>query len=1043
MKPITLKMTAFGPYAKQVHLNFKEGLQTQDIFIITGPTGAGKTTIFDAICYALYGETSGASRKGEDLRSDFSATVALKTEVEFIFSVKDKLYRIVRAPKQKQRKKRGSGMTEVPAAIEFCELDSEREPLTKDQEIRQEINQILGLNVDQFRKIVMIPQGDFKEFLYANTTNKEELLRKIFGTDLFKAIQEQLHDRATFLKANVAQIMNAIQAELAVLNIAEDLELQHLIQSNSRLGVIFAAVKRRIEEFDEKEGKWKERLMRLDKELQEIQKKRQEAIRINELFQKQEKATQYLITLEHQLPEVKEKEQVLLAAQLAGELLSLENEVCKQETVWRQLNQQLQKTTQKLIEVQNEFVLVNKCYDAIAELKQEVKLLIKQESQLTLYHQDVKKLNDHQRNLWVLKQRKERLDHSLQQNRILAEQIETQLSPLEDVQKKLEQLKEQGFKLQLAIPQTEGHLQAVHAACEQSESLQRSLKNCMQLKKQFDAQSQKLSSKRENYEHQGRLFIKAAAIRLANNLQIGQACPVCGSTEHPNPSKTNEFILTERELNQLRDELDQSRIEVQSCWEKFTALEMKVEEEKRALNQSCELIKQQQPQLEHVDLTRELLGNLKAQWESTVVEQEMKLKDITHRQQQLQREVQQLLQLKETYQLLKDERSQLEKEAQEHEVQYLTYQETLKSMIARIPESYQDLNTLETKLKHLQLKRSEYEENICQSEADYQKVSQNLTVLETTKTHLQQQIEQSEKGLHEARVAWEVSMFKSFPSPEHYQLAKRSKEQIQQLIEDIQAYQQEVHTTNHFLEQLALDLEGKEQQNLTAITQMILELEQQRETIRQEMTHVHLQCQHYQQVLTSATKKYQKVQQQEEQYGVVGELAELANGRTAGKMSFETYVLSSYFDEVLTAANQRLMKMSSGRYYLLRREEVRGGGRKGLDLDVYDSHTCKKRPVNTLSGGESFKASLALALGLSDTVQQNAGGIQLDTMFIDEGFGTLDSDSLEQAIDILMDLQDYGRLIGIISHVNELKERIPAKLVVKASPEGSTAHFET
>ena len=158
-------------------------------------------------------------------------------------------------------------------------------------------------------------------------------------------------------------------------------------------------------------------------------------------------------------------------------------------------------------------------------------------------------------------------------------------------------------------------------------------------------------------------------------------------------------------------------------------------------------------------------------------------------------------------------------------------------------------------------------------------------------------------------------------------------------------------------------------------------------------------------------------------------------------MSFETYVLSSYFDEVLAAANARLQKMTSRRYYLLRREEVKGVGRKGLDLDVYDSHTCNNRPVNTLSGGESFKASLALALGLSDTVQQNSGGIQLDTMFIDEGFGTLDSESLDQAIDILMELQDHGRLIGVISHVNELKERIPAKLVVETDGAGSQAYF--
>ena len=241
---------------------------------------------------------------------------------------------------------------------------------------------------------------------------------------------------------------------------------------------------------------------------------------------------------------------------------------------------------------------------------------------------------------------------------------------------------------------------------------------------------------------------------------------------------------------------------------------------------------------------------------------------------------------------------------------------------------------------------------------------------------------------------------------------------------------------------LIVELDGKEPLDTITLENAMMEYERQKSELIKERAVILANIEQNEMILKSVDKKYQTIEMKEKEYAVVGELDSLANGRSGGKMSFETFVLSSYFDEVLEAANERLQKMTARRYYLLRREEVKGAGRKGLDLDVYDSHTCKTRPVNTLSGGESFKASLALALGLSDTVQQNSGGIQLNTMFIDEGFGTLDSESLDQAIDILMELQDYGRLIGVISHVNELKERIPAKLVVETNGMGSYAYFK-
>jgi len=1042
VKPILLKIVAFGPYAKEVELNFQKALHYQDIFVVTGPTGAGKTTIFDAICYALYGETSGAKRKGEELRSDFSTKGDLKTRVEFTFSVRDKHYYITRAPKQKQKKKRGDGMTEVPATVEFLELGSDRAPLTKELEVKQEIQQVLGLNVDQFRKIVMIPQGDFKEFLNANTTSKEELLRKIFATELYKEVQEQLHEKAAILKSKVAQIRQEIQAELSFLNTDEETPLQQLLTENCHLLVIFEAIEEQIKGYQEQDSQLENELSLLDQTIEQKNEIRQSVQLINDKFEQQQQLAQHLASLEQQRPLFIEKEQELIAAKKAQELLTLENEFCKQEAVWRQLKNERQLKLEALAEVQQEFILVKRCYEAITDLKRELNALIEQESQLALYYEDVKALADHQANLQLLQNQQLEMKEIVDQKRELLKALEAQLILLESYQLQIQELKTQVFDLQLAKNVTESHLKEVKKAGERYKLWQQLLKKSVLIKGQYDQMVQEEVALRKNYEHQAQLFVNAAAIRLANELELNQACPVCGSKEHPNPRTSKEDILTQAQLNAFKSQLNQFIADVQACQQEMMAAKLKCEEAKGSLTDSYEKIKEHHPKLEITMLDENLLTKLNIELEEVLIYQNTEIQQLTRRQEGFQSELERLLDLKHKQQQLVVELKELESVAQEQELKYLTHKEALKSMLTRIPEVYHSLDHLEAQMREIQQRRQNLEENIHQSDADYQRISNQITILDTTLSHLEKQIEQSQLNLEEATLVFNEEIAKSFTTVELYQGAKRPRTIIEQLIEEVQVYNQELHTVSHLFRQLAINLEGKERRDLSRLDEALMKDKHQRERLLQDQLAIRMRCQHYQQVLRSTSKKYDTIQIYEGDYEVVGELAELANGKTVGKMSFETYVLSSYFDSVLEAANQRLNKMTSGRYYLLRREEVKGSGRKGLDLDVYDGYTCHKRPVNTLSGGESFKASLALALGLSDTVQRNAGGIQLDTMFIDEGFGTLDTDSLEQAIDILMDLQDHGRLIGVISHVDELKERIPSKLMVQSTPEGSTAYFK-
>lgn len=1038
MKPLLLKITAFGPYAKQTTLNFKEDLVNQEIFVVTGPTGAGKTTIFDAICYALYGETSGGSRTGKELRSDFAAQSDLKTEVEFTFKVKDKIYKIVRAPQQLQKKKRGEGFREVPASVELLDVGSERPPLTKDSEVKEQIQEIIGLKVEQFRKIVMIPQGDFKEFLYANTTNKEEILRKIFGTDFYKSIQEQLTAKSNALKLEVADTQKAILAELKLIKTDED----HVIDIEQPLPTLLDVATSVQKNWRQSIETLSEMIKILDESIQEHRTNYEAGMRLNEKFSQYEQTMHTLNQLKDYERNIKEREQQTQSIKMAQSIIPIENEMLKYEAFKREANSKKHDLEQSLNETEHELILVQKCYDAIESLRERLVSLNEQEIELNRFVDGVTKLEDKRQLLQKLAAEGRLLKEKVEEKKKVLAELKQNVLALDSMMPQLvsskEQLQTLSFekeKQQETIEQLQ-HLILAVTSRDQTQQLIESL--------QIDYRDVKKESeiKRQAYEHQAELFINAAAIRLANELQVGQACPVCGSCEHPNPRRSQETILTKQELDEFRANVEALETKVRQMEQQITALQMKKLQEDQGINQSLKMLKHRLPMDEESEVSRPKLEQVNDQ-------QLITLNELNDSEQALKLEVKRLIEQTQQLTLEKEKISPLEDEIlkedillQEQRERYKAEERSKQDLESTIPTAYQSMTVLKQMIDEVQEEKIKIEHNITQSEADYQRVINQLTELRAKLFEVNEQLVQYEGQFETISQTFKEQIETSFTNMDHYEEAKQWINQLTQIEQQVQGYYQELHTATRMLELLKVELEGKERVNVSVVEEMLADLECRKAELTKEQATLVANLEQNDYLLRSIKKKYETIQQREQEYLVVGELESLANGRSGGKMSFETYVLSSYFDEVLQAANTRLQKMTSRRYYLLRREEVKGGGRKGLDLDVYDSHTAKNRPVNTLSGGESFKASLALALGLSDTVQQNSGGIQLDTMFIDEGFGTLDSESLDQAIDILMELQDHGRLIGVISHVYELKERIPAKLVVEMDNMGSHAYFK-
>ena len=1038
MKPLALKLTAFGPYAKQTTLNFKEDLVNQEIFVVTGPTGAGKTTIFDAICYALYGETSGGSRTGKELRSDFAAQSEIKTEVEFTFQVKDKIYKILRAPQQQQKKKRGEGFREVPASVELLEVGGEEPPVTKENEVRELIQQIIGLKVEQFRKIVMIPQGDFKEFLYANTTNKEEILRKIFGTDFYKKIQEQLTTKSNALKLEVADTQKAILAELKLIKTDEE----HTIDYEQPLPTLLEVVKSVQKKWGESLETLSGMIQFLGESIQEHRMSYEAGKHLNEKFNQYEQTLKTVDQLKHYERVIKDQEQQIQVIKFAQSIIPSENEMLKYEAFKRDADLKKQQLQQSLEETNHQFILVKKCYDAIESLREQLVGLNQQELELNRFVDGVMKLEEKECLIQTLIVEGNVLKDQVEEKQKKLAELKQKVSLLDELSPQLTDLNEQLQALSFEKEKQEETIQQLQRLILVVTSKEQTQQRLDQLQLDYTHVKNESEAKREFYEHQAELFINAAAIRLANELQVNQACPVCGSKEHPNPRRSEEHILTKQELEQERAQVEALESKSHHINQELTALQMKKSQEDESIAQFIEWLKQRLSQEEVMEVSRLRLEQLRDQLMISFNDLSQLQQTLNEESQRITEQIKQLTSEKENIHPLEEELLKEERLLQEKRECYSVEKRSKEDLELTIPMEYRVLTVLKQRISEISDQKIKLQQNITQSQLDYERVTHQLTELQAKLSEAQEQFVHYEEQHQMISQTFKNQVEGSFTSLSHYEEAKQMIDQLVQLEQQVQTFYQELHTATKMVDLLKGELQGKDRVNISVIEEILADLESRKNQLTKEQATLLANLEQNDYLLNSIQKKYETIQKREQEYLVIGELESLANGRSGGKMSFETYVLSSYFDEVLEAANTRLQKMTARRYYLLRREEVKGGGRKGLDLDVYDSHTAKTRPVNTLSGGESFKASLALALGLSDTVQQNSGGIQLDTMFIDEGFGTLDSESLDQAIDILMELQDHGRLIGVISHVHELKERIPAKLVVEMDNRGSHAYFK-
>lgn len=1037
MKPIKLVMSAFGPYSKVQEIDFSK-LDDSNIFLITGPTGAGKTTIFDAISYGLYGETSGSTREVDSLRSDF-AKGDIETYVELDFEFRDEKYKIKRYPTQTINKKRGEGLKEEKARVELYLPNGK--VITKVKEATDKIQDILGIDKDQFKQIVMIPQGEFKKLLLADSKERGVIFRKIFGTYDFEKIQNNLKEKADNMKKGVQSYNDEISINVKGIKSKDNIVIQQDLNTKQYLDIIenilnedkklYDEESSKLKDLKDKNGKLNEALIKAEQINQLLKEYSDTKIKLEELNSLKNKIEEDRVILSNgkraKLVETSEmlysqksldkknKEENLTKLndealksldRLNNAKLNLENEL-KNEPIKEQLNKEIISLKEKLIQLEGLEAKQQNIKALEAKLNYSDESLKAKESMLSEEKKYKDKKEEEIKQVLIIEKQ---LIEKENQHRFTKEKIQKLLDLFDDVKK----------------------------YNDEKDVFEEKSKERIVIDKNY-------SKALELFERLDMNFKLGQAGLLAQGLNEGEGCPVCGSTTHPNKAMLLNDMPTEKDLKQAKDNLEMKR-EIRDKF--YNGLEVqkntvKIKEEDIKDIKIKEIFDKYNIQL---TFDSELQNKIKEigteiRKELTGVEDEIKVINANlAKTEELEKE---LKVSRETIEKLDKEITQTREYKLNLVSECSKEKEAVNSILKEIPEEFRDINKLN---EHINLKVFKFEEyknkiDVAQKHEieEAKKHSSIVAQIDLAKSD----ISNLEKDLIELSKKYELALSENnFTSEDQYKKCKIDQYILIELEKNITQYDNTYSLVKEKNEELASKTRNQKNIETEEIQNEIKELSGLIVGLEKDINIIYARYENNKQRQEQIMIIYEKIRVLEEKYSVIGQLANYANGKTSPYITFESYVLAVYFKQIIDAANIRLSKMTAGRFMLKRKEDKgKGAGQKGLDLEVFDNYTGKLRGVSTLSGGESFKASLSLALGLSDIIQMNAGGIKLDTMFIDEGFGTLDPESLDNAVGCLLELQKGGRLVGVISHVPELKERIERKLNIITTPEGSVATF--
>lgn len=1028
MKPLEITVSAFGPYAGSVQIPLSK-LGEQGIFLITGDTGAGKTTLFDAICFALFGEVSGSNREVDSLRSDF-ASPSTKTFVDLTFSHRGETYRILRNPAYLRPKKSGEGTTKETADATLWYPDGS--VVSGAEKVKKAAETLLGIDAKQFKQIAMIAQGEFLKLLYADSVERGAIFRRVFHTDFYLAFQKKLKELEKENRTAFEDSGKRLLTYLSQCGIEETDENTLLQRAEQFLTEAEA-------EYEKAENIWLQQEKEIavkEEERLKIAAKKADGENTNHLLDALEKAKS-----DHQMLMEEESTQLAKKEELQKQRRAVDY-VQPKAVDWKQKKDAADRLELRLKELQGQE----------QKEKEELQNRIEQENaleplrgQLENDRAEAAKKEDRLKDFEAKEQAAKDINHQqteIQKTTAQKEKLEANQTTLE---KHLEDLRQQESQLPVIQQRLSALEQAKTRLQEQKELLKETrdaVQDGLKVKKELEKIQSDYQAAKEKWEQAKavadqaeRDYLDAQAGILAETLTEGMPCPVCGSVHHPAKAVRPAKAPTQAEWNRLREvektEREKTETLSKQSGEKSISLEHFRDNVRNGLKK-LGLEKPSQMQELAVSLQTEE-SKLDTDWKDAKKQEKelLKVPDELEKAREEQQNLQKSLDKTDT--LLRQQEGTLsQKKGEFNQLVQRIGEGTLPEAQAEWKKLCAAIKEKEEALQDVANKKQQAEKALASTQA----------LLQQTGDNFKESCDAKEQAKEAFLKTLEEQQFKDKAD---FANSLVSRETLEQAEEKNRAYFVALQTSKQNLENKQTEAAGKTYQDLTELEERMERLGVEKEELQKKVQEQKALWQTRKKAAESAWKELQAWKKAEKDYLPIVELSKTANGELAqkDKIAFEQFVQGFYFDRILAAANLRFAEMTNGRYHL-RRSEVAANKRSqsGLELEVMDYFTGKARGVKSLSGGEAFKASLSLALGLSDLIQQTAGGVEIKAMFIDEGFGALDEESREQAVRILQQLSYGDRMVGIISHVTELKESIEKKLIVKKSSRGSTVSLE-
>ncbi|MGF7185445.1 exonuclease SbcC [Desulfitispora alkaliphila] len=1013
MRPLKVSVAAFGPYVQKQELDFRD-LGERNIFLIHGPTGSGKTTLVDAMCFALYGDTSGAERDGRQMRSQY-ADASVTTEVEFEFQLGEHIFCVKRLPEQERTKKRGSGVTVQNAEATLWKLEEDQWKIEASgwKAVTDTVEMRLGFTSEQFRQVVVLPQGQFRKLLMADSKERQQILEKLFRTEHYRYIEAHLKESAKEIEVKIKDMEREQEILLQQVGCVDQRSLQELNENNQQ--------------------ELKELLTKLNDEIQKkksAEEKLHQGREIQAKFQELKVAERELKALKDSLQAIQDKKQKHQSAQKAAQLVDGERNLKARVEELEEVKELFDNKKVSLEKAQKQEQEASKKLREAEAREPEREELKQKLTELGSFVEAVAELGANRLELTKQETTEKAMKTDIQAKTGELNEVEDKLKQLES---ELEQKKTLATSEQLLQVQVEAH-----------EKLLQKRQSLIDLEAQLKVRRQELGEDRKKLDQlklaydqaksdveqtQAKIHSGQAAI-LSRGLEEEKPCPVCGSLEHPNPARYEGDLPSEEELQHKQEELERAEEKLGKAKEQLDKLEL------------------DQAKLEGkvIDLKEELGEDLKSSI-AELKEQLVQKKELWSKARNAkQREVD----LTKEYSELKAKGEETKKDLEslkEKQGELNSSLSALKAVInlqqSKVPEELQDDQVLKDTRKKVEIDLNRIEQLLESSRFEKDKALENLVRIKTEFQGTEERLKRCEQHWKDEQEQFERRLTEvGFADYSEFQQAKLTQEQLKLLEQEIQDFEHKYSAAQDRQERAVVataNLEEPDLEKLLATVELISTTVEQLTERRMQLGE---QVKRQDKCLMQLETLSGKVEKLEREYGILGHLADVANGKNPVGVTFQRFVLGALLDDVTVAATERLKLMSKGRYHLQRTmDRAHKRAAAGLNLEVFDNYTGQARSIATLSGGESFLASLALALGLADVVQNHSGGVYLDAIFIDEGFGTLDPETLDFAMKALIDLQQGGRLVGIISHVPELRERIDARLEVVSESRGSRAGF--